>query len=152
MTSLTRKQIIGYFTSKLTGEEHEKLRWSGGGGIELISDDAKMDLLERDFEVRSLQDREQTGSSDMEGVKAQHAQLTSSLDTMTLENKTLHNQLKAKSVNAVQEMAFMPPQEVFNVMEDLNDLSVQNSDELIPVNAMLTQNIPVSPGFPYGGS
>ncbi len=152
MTSLTRKQIIGYLTSGLTGEEQEKLRWSAGGDVELLSNDEKMDLLEKVYEMRALQDREKTGSSEMGAVTAQLAKLTSSLDTMTLENKSLQNQLMAKPVNAVQEIAFMPPQEVYNIMENPDEISVQNSDELIPVNAVLTQNIPVSPRFPYGGS
>ncbi len=72
-----------------------------------------------------------------------------------MQSKSLQDQISAQQLHAVQYYSFDPSNEVCNVLDDtsiVKDVSVQNSDELIPVNAVLSQNIPVGPGFPYGGS
>ncbi len=154
-TSLSRKQIIGYFTSGLTAEEQEKLRWTAGKDMGQMTNDEKMELLEKVYETRALQDGETTSSKDLGAFTAQLAKLTTSFDSMIKQNQSLQDQLKAKPVYAIQENDFSPVDQVCDVNDDTlisNNASVQNSDELIPVNAAFAQNIPVGPGFPYGGS
>ncbi len=57
-TSLSRKQIIGYLTSGLTAEEQEKLKWTAGKDMGQMTNDEKMELLEKVYEMRALQDGE----------------------------------------------------------------------------------------------
>ncbi len=64
-TSLTRKQIIANFIFGLTGEEQEKLTWTAGKGLELLTNDEMMALLEKVYETRSVQEREKKGLNEI---------------------------------------------------------------------------------------
>ncbi len=143
LTSLSRKQIIGYFISGLKAEEKEKLAWYVGGNLNQMTNTEKMELLEKVYGVRAAQEDDE--DSTPKGLHRLESRMNKMQDSM--------DDLKTKSVYAVKENT----QEVCNfVTDDLvsnpNDVSVQNEDELIPVNAEYTQNIPPSKGFPFGGA
>ncbi len=154
-TSLSRKQIIGYFISGLSAEEQEKLRWTTCKDLGQMTNDEKMKLIETVFELRSLQEEETVPSKDMGPFTAQLAKMNKSIEGMEKRHQSLQYQIEAKTIYAIQESNFSLVEQQGDMNDDgsiSNNVSVQSSDELIPANAVFAQDIPVGPGFPYGGS
>ncbi len=101
-TSLSRKQIIGYFISGLRAEEQEKLRWTAGKDQGQLTNDEKMRLIEKVFELRSLQEEETVPSKDLGPFTAQLAKMTKCIEGMEKRHQSLQDHIEAKTIYAIQ--------------------------------------------------
>lgn len=105
-----------------------------------------MALLEQVYETRVVQEREKKAPDDLKAMTAEMAKLSTGFKNIQEQNKDIQDRLSAHQLHAVQCNSFDPSLEVCNASDEaliFKDVSVQNQDELIPVNADLSQNIPV---------